>query len=109
MWTILVVDDDSDLLEMVSLVLTSNAIKVNCLSNGNNLLDYLSNDKPDVILMDIFLGDLDGRKICRSIKSSQRLKYIPIILYSAGQIPISTIEDSLADDFISKPFEIIQL
>src|SRR5688572_29255750 len=109
MGTVLVVDDDTDLLEMISLVLASNGIKVNCLNNGNDFWNFLSDNSPDVVLMDIFLGDLDGRELCRTIKSSQRFKYIPVILYSAGQVTPASIEDSLADDFISKPFDIVQL
>lgn len=109
MMQVLVVDDDKDLLEMVSIVLKSHHIKVDCLSGGNQLFESITVNKPDIILMDVYLGDADGRDLCRSLKNSRQYQDIPVILYSAGNIPPASIRDSLANDFISKPFDISQL
>lgn len=109
MMQVLVVDDDKDLLEMVALVLTSNNMKVLCLNQGSGLFDSISADKPDIVLMDIYLGDSDGRELCRKLKNTEEYSGIPVILYSAGNIPNATIKQSLADDFITKPFEVTQL
>lgn len=106
MLKVLLVDDDSDLLEMVALALTANQMIVTSMNNGNNILESLSDVLPQVILMDIFLGDLDGRELCRAIKNSEQFRNVPVILYSAGQISASSIEYSLADAFINKPFDI---
>lgn len=109
MMQVLVVDDDTDLLEMVSMVLSSNNMKVDCINKGSLLFESVSSGKPDVVLMDIYLGDSDGRELCRQLKDSKEFRSIPVILYSAGNIPAATIQSSLADDFISKPFEVSQL
>lgn len=109
MMQVLVVDDDVDLLEMVSIVLRNYDLKVNCLSGGSQLLQSISENKPDLILMDIYLGDADGRELCHTLKTSPKYQDIPVILYSAGNIPPVTIKESLANDFISKPFDISQL
>jgi len=59
--------------------------------------------------MDIFLGDADGRTLCYNLKFQPAYENIPVILYSAGYVPLSTIEHSKADEFIIKPFDIKQL
>ncbi|MEO5562496.1 MAG: response regulator [Chitinophagaceae bacterium] len=103
---VLIVDDDVDLLEMVSLVLRRHAMTVTCLVNGSGVLESIQTKKPDIILMDIYLGDSDGRDLCRTIKSTKEFQDIPVILYSAGNIPAASIETSGANDFITKPFDI---
>lgn len=106
---VLVVDDDKDLLEMVSLVLRKHDMQVTCLDNGHALFPSLSTDKPDVVLMDIYLGDSDGRELCRKMKDNSDFQHLPVILYSAGNISASSIEACRANDFIAKPFDIFQL
>jgi DNA-binding response OmpR family regulator len=109
MLNVLVVDDDTDLLEMVSLVLKSHDMKVECLNKGGLLFQSITTGKPDIVLMDIYLGDSDGRELCRELKSTRQFQNIPVILYSAGNINEASVQQSLADDFVSKPFDISQL
>ena len=106
---VLVVDDDIDLLDMVSLVLTRYNMKVNPLDKCLQFYDTLSSDKPDIILMDIYLGECDGRELCQQFKKLNDYTGIPVILYSAGNVTQSSVQESLADDFMSKPFDIKQL
>jgi len=106
---VLVVDDDADLLEMVTTALTVNKMTVQSLSKGQSLFDSLDVHKPDIILMDIYLGGMDGRRLCYSLKNKEQYRDIPVILYSAGHITASSIHESMADDFITKPFDITQL
>jgi DNA-binding response OmpR family regulator len=109
MTKVLVVDDDTDLLEMVSLVLTRHDMAVNPLAQCLQFFDTVSTDKPDIVLMDIYLGDCDGRNLCQNLKKSDIYADIPVILYSAGNVTQSSVHESLADDFMSKPFDIQQL
>jgi DNA-binding response OmpR family regulator len=109
MSSVLVIDDDLDLLEMVSMVLSSYGLSVQTISQGNQVNDSLDEFIPDVILMDIYLGDVDGRDICSALKTSLQYQHIPIILYSAGYITSTSIEASRADDFLAKPFDNKQL
>jgi DNA-binding response OmpR family regulator len=106
---ILVVDDDVDLSEMIDLTLTANGFKTICISGGKNLFATVSSIKPDLILLDIFLGDSDGRNLCRDLKTQPHYQNIPVILYSAGHVSNGSIQESLADIFIAKPFDTIQL
>jgi DNA-binding response OmpR family regulator len=105
MTTVLVVDDDKDLLEMMSLVLTKYDLNISCISKGLKLFDSINAVNPDLVLMDIFLGDADGRELCHQLKVSAH-NQLPVILYSAGQITPLSIKNSLADDFVTKPFNI---
>ena len=107
--SVLRVDDDPDILDMVSLVLKTNNLRVNCINNGADLLPAIHRNKPDVVLMDIYLGDADGRDLCNSLKASGNFNDIRVILYSAGHITSSSVRESGADDFLSKPFDNMQL
>lgn len=106
---VLVIDDDVDLLEMVETVLTSYDMQVSCANAGSKLFDSLKARRPDIILMDIYLGDADGRELCHDLKKSEEFSHIPVILYSAGNISRSSIQESKADDFIVKPFDVSML
>lgn len=107
--SILLVDDDHDLCEMVCMALKAQQWTVSCVSGGSGVLPFLETSKPDLILMDIYLGDADGRTICKNIKETEGIQQIPILLYSAGIISHTSIQDSLANRFISKPFDLILL
>ena len=107
--SVLVVDDDPDLLEMVNLVLSNAKMKVDCIDDGAGLFASVARVQPDIIVMDIFLGDTDGRSLCYSLKTSDNFKAIPVILYSAGIISKESIYSSCADAFLLKPFNIDEL
>lgn len=106
--TVLVVDDDKDLLEMVSIVLAKYNFDISCLDKGRSFFDSIAAVRPDIVLMDVFLGDSDGRDLCHQLKLSDQSR-LPVILYSAGNISPASIQLSLADDFVSKPFDISTL
>ncbi|RYY71603.1 MAG: response regulator [Chitinophagaceae bacterium] len=101
---ILVVDDDADLLELVTLVLKRSHYQVTALQDGTKVVPIVEDINPDVILMDIYLGNADGRNICKDLKSNAKLSSIPVILYSAGNITSQSIIEAKADSFIVKPF-----
>lgn len=103
---VLVVDDDADLLEMVNIVLARQGYTTSAITNGKSFFKAVKSFRPDLILLDIFLGDADGRNLCRQLKAESDVKHIPVILYSAGNVPGSTIENTGADAFVTKPFDI---
>lgn len=109
MLKILIVDDDDDLLEMVTLVLRTHGIEVFSLNDHTDFFTTLSNYRPDLVVLDIYLGDADGREICKQIKNTEEFADTPVLLYSAGHISSSSIEDCHANDFLQKPFDISML
>lgn len=106
---ILVVDDDVDILNVVQLVLDANGFEVVATSNWQQINTHVDTFKPDLILLDVSLGTQDGRNICKQLKSNHKTKHISVILFSANHNIEKSITECLADNFISKPFDINEL
>jgi len=104
---ILVVDDEVDLVALVSLRLAASNFQVIKAYDGQAGLDKARSDKPDLIILDLMLPKIDGYKICRMLKSDEKYKNIPIILFTAQAQDLEKDlgEDSGADAYITKPFE----
>jgi two-component system phosphate regulon response regulator PhoB len=104
---ILAVDDDSDILEVLQYILEDSGYEVITLADGHNLFDKIKESQPDLILLDIMLGNLDGRDLCKSVKARIETHDIPVILISASHEVSKTLNQIGApDDFIAKPFDI---
>jgi len=105
MFKILVIDDDVDLLFLGSSMLRQKGFEVHSLARPENVFHVVRTFRPDLILLDIKLGDYDGRIICQQLKSNPETKGVKIILYSA--FPETSVDVSKygADDFILKPYE----
>lgn len=106
---ILVVDDDNDILNLVEMVLSRNNFIVTGISRWEDIYDSIKKFNPDLILLDVMLIGADGREICRQIKTASETKHIPVILFSAHAEVANSLEESLAEGFIAKPFEINSL
>ena len=104
-----ILDDEADLLDMVSLGLAKYGFTTTCVLNHQHFFSELLARRPDVILMDIYIGKEDGRDICKLIKEDNTFSNIPVILYSAGNVSDESIKESGADEFVSKPFVVQEL
>jgi DNA-binding NtrC family response regulator len=112
---ILVVDDEKDTVEMITALLELEGYKVLSALSGSEAMRVLETESPkdpeletpvDLILLDILLGDADGRDICLKIKENEKLKFIPVIILtvrSGLQDKISSLNLG-ADDYLTKPF-----
>src|SRR5438045_8536813 len=105
MFKILVIDDDVDLLFLGSSLLRQKCFDVFSLAKTDNLFYSIEFFNPDLILLDVKLGDQDGRNICRQLKENPGTNSIKVILYSA--FPETSIEYAKygVDDFIVKSYE----
>ena len=106
---ILVVDDDIDILTVVKLVLESNEFEVAAISDWQKIFTQIETFHPDLILLDVSLGTQDGRNLCKQVKSNGDTKHISIILFSANHNVEKSVQECLANTFISKPFDINDL
>ena len=107
MCRILAVDDDKDILEVLKFILEDSGYDVDLLSNGNNLFEKIKSSSPDLILLDIMLGSLDGRQLCKDVKQHSETHNIPVILISASHNISSSMNQTGAPNaFIAKPFDI---
>jgi len=106
---ILVLDDDSDLLEIIEIILKEGGYEVIAMSSGEFITENINNFHPDLILMDIMLAGLDGRVLCSAIKADVRNK-LPVILIS-GTHNLKQVMSQIGppNDFISKPFDVDDL
>ena len=109
MQRILIVDDNPDILQVMQLLLGSRGYNIEVTTKGEETFSLVNSFQPDLIFLDIHLSGIDGRDISRQLKTDEVTKYIPIILFSANIIKGSTLAESLADEFISKPFDIHEL
>jgi len=105
MGKILIIDDDEEILHSLNYLLTSNGFIVETERRWQNIHRRIDLFDPDLILLDVSLGGEDGRNISRQIKSGVFTKNIQVILLSANHNASRNLPDSLADDFIKKPFE----
>ena len=103
---ILVVDDDDDVLETIQLILEIGGYDVEPLSDAQLVFDRISDFKPDLVLLDVVLGKIDGRVICSQIKNHNETKSIPILMMS-GLYDLKEIQsmECAPDDFMQKPFK----
>ncbi len=107
---ILVVDDDQDIREIIMYILESEGYHVSGLDNGRSVVDTVHQLKPDIVLLDVQLGDRDGRDICRELKEEQATQAIPVIIISANHGWPSLCEKKCnADEFLAKPFDLSEL
>lgn len=80
---ILVVEDDSDLLNLMNLKLTQEGFETALAETGSQALDYLKNQPlPDLVLLDILLPDIDGLSVLNEIANTTKTKSLPVIILS---------------------------
>jgi len=103
---ILIIDDEPDLVTMVTLRLEANGYQVIFACDGQEGLGKARNEKPDLIILDLMLPKIDGYKVCRLLKFDEKYKKIPVILFTARaqESDIKVGEDVGADAYLTKPF-----
>ena len=105
---VLVVDDEPQIVLLVSGRLKANGFEVIEASNGEEGLRKAKSERPDLILLDIMMPGMDGYEVCAALKSDQRYKDIPIILFTAKageEAQRVGLEDCGANGYVTKPFE----
>jgi DNA-binding response OmpR family regulator len=106
---ILAVDDDDDILEVLQYILEDSGYEVDTLSDGHYLFDKIKAHEPDLILLDIMLGNMDGRELCKDVKAKSETHDIPVILVSASHDVSGSVKEGAPDAFLEKPFDITEL
>lgn len=103
---IAVVDDEVDILELLTLHLEKANFKVRGFSNAETFFDFLDKTLPDLIILDLMLPDMDGLDVCKKINQDDSTSQIPIIMLTAkGEESDKVIGLELgADDYVTKPF-----
>jgi CheY-like chemotaxis protein len=109
---LLVIDDNEDSQVLVEFVLKMNTDwKIIVASDGVAGITIAESERPDVILLDFIMPNLDGCTVCEILKSNLFTSSIPIIFMTAMVHPktITRLEGSLAEGIITKPFDVVNL
>ena len=109
---ILIVDDDPDLVNAVTMILKSKKYEVAAAYGGNEGLAKAKAEKPDLIVLDVMMPDKDGYTVCRELKADSALSKIPVLLLTAvaSHVPTTRYTQQMgmeteADDYLDKPVE----
>ena len=107
--TILVVDDDVNILELCSIILTECGYHVVISETSHDIIEKVADVKPDVILMDNWIPDIGGIKATQLLKSHPDFKIIPVIYFSANNDIQTLAKKAGADAVLAKPFDLDEL
>lgn len=102
---IMVVDDEPFIRELIQRVFQKNGYSVTVAGGGKECLDFLKVEKPDLVLLDIMMPDMDGFQVCENIKSNGETKDIPVVFVSVknGEMDIVRAIELGASDYFTKP------
>jgi DNA-binding response OmpR family regulator len=102
--TILILEDDQDIRNIVSFILSHDGYQIEQCSSVREFNDIISQKTPDLFVLDIALPDGSGLDVCKQLKQDSKTSDIPVLLMSAHVHHL--ISEGYQDDFISKPFDI---
>jgi two-component system KDP operon response regulator KdpE len=99
---ILVIDDDSAVTDLLSLLLRSQGFEVAATNSSTDGLSIIRENYPDVVVLDLMMPEMDGWQICKAVREFSQ---VPIIILSALNDPsmIASVLDAGADDYLTKP------
>ncbi|WP_207420710.1 response regulator [Desertivirga brevis] len=106
---ILALDDDPDILDIYSMILTEEGYEVKTLFSPDNLAGTIVDFAPALILLDIRMGNYNGLELCKAMKESSIARNIPIVMVSGLASLKDAIPEYGADAIIHKPFDIVTL
>jgi two-component system response regulator VicR len=110
--TIICIEDEPAMIELVKLILTSRGYKVMAAMGGQEGLDMIRKTKPDVVLLDLMMPDMNGWDVYQQMKADEYMKTIPVIVVTAKAQNIDKVlglHIAKVQDYITKPFSPAQL
>lgn len=104
--TILIVEDEEDVLELVRYNLEKNGYATETAMDGRQALEKARTQSPDLILLDLMLPEIDGLEVCKQIKKDPKTAGIPVVMLTAKGTEADIVAglEMGADDYITKPF-----
>ena len=100
----MVVDDDQDLAEMLSIVLTGAGMEVDLVNRGDQVMDLFNSHTPDLVLLDVMLPGIDGIEVCKIIRKNSMVPIVMLTAKGDTQDVVLGLEAG-ADDYMVKPFK----
>ena len=112
---ILVADDELDSRNLAKMILENNGYQVSLAANGVEALQMAENELPDLILLDVVMPAKSGWTVCKTLKSQEKTKHIPIVIFTVLSVAIEDAksrryaEEAGADGYLPKPFDTDEL
>lgn len=108
---ILVVDDIMPNVKLLEAKLKSEYYNVLCAYSGAEALEIIKNEKPDMVLLDVMMPEMDGFEVCRQIKNNPETEHIPVVMVTALTDAADRVNglEAGADDFLTKPLDDVAL
>lgn len=109
--SILVVDDEHDLLDLLEYNLKKEGFKVYLADNGEKGINLAQKHQPDLVLLDVMMPEMSGFEVCEALRQDANIKRLPIIFLTAKDDEASEVEGLTigADDYITKPISTVKL
>ncbi len=111
MTSVLLVDDERDLLSVLDFNLRAAGFETILATTGEQALLHLRRRVPDLVLLDLMLPDVSGTEVCRQIKADPRTKHVPVVMLTARGEELDRVVgfEIGADDYVTKPFSVREL
>lgn len=107
---ILVIEDNHAILDVITLILQSEAYLVSGLNKSADMMSHIDTFKPDLVILDIMLPDADGRELLKQIRSDSKTASIPVLMISARYTEHNVEHGEFKPNgFLAKPFDIDEL
>ena len=107
---ILIVDDNDLIVEVMSYILTNNGYDVSSLNSGEDVINEVLINHPDLLILDAMLPGMNGKDICQILKLANATKNMPVIMCSADDdLSSSMSKNGAPDDYLNKPFDMTVL
>ena len=111
MTSVLLVDDERDLLSLLDFNLRAAGFETTLATTGEQALAQVRRKVPDLVLLDLMLPDVSGTEVCRQIKADPRTKHVPVVMLTAKGDEVDRVVgfEIGADDYVTKPFSVREL
>ncbi|MFB9843168.1 response regulator transcription factor [Mucilaginibacter ginsenosidivorans] len=103
---ILIIEDEKDIIDIATLILEDEGYEVSSISEYPGFEEKINDSKADLVLLDLNLQGYHGKDICKYIKGNDDLKQTSVVLMSANRDIKAVQEESGADAYIAKPFDL---
>lgn len=104
---ILCIEDEHEMIDLIRLILARRGFKVSGATSGKEGLEAIRNERPDLVLLDLMMPEMDGWEVYQSMKAEEALREIPVIIVTAKAQSIDRVlglHIAKVDDYIAKPF-----
>ncbi len=104
---ILCIEDEQEMIDLIRLILSRRGFDVQGATSGQEGLDVLNKIRPDLVLLDLMMPDMDGWEVYQKMKADEKMKTIPVIVVTARAQSIDKVlglHIAKVDDYIAKPF-----